>query len=118
QAWGRIPGTERQGKIPVTHPRYPHAPGPGMYLQAWNLNRAVLPHLRALRREFDFQILDAHYVYPDGVAAVKLARAFGVPCVITARGSDINLLPRHEMVRRQISAALREADAVVGVSRA
>jgi len=76
------------------------------------------PHLRALRHEFDYQLIDAHYVYPDGVAAVHMARALGVPCVVTARGSDINLLPRHAFVRRQITAALQQADALVAVSGA
>jgi glycosyltransferase involved in cell wall biosynthesis len=116
--YARVPAAERLGKIQVIHPRYPHFPGPGMYVQAWNLYRAALPHLRNLRREFDFQLIDAHYVYPDGVAAVRLAKALGVPCVLTARGSDINLLPRYELVRRQIRAALGKADALVGVSKA
>jgi len=118
RAYAQVAGRERLGKIAVNHPRYPHAPGPGMYLQAWNLYRAMLPHLRALRREFDFQVIDAHYIYPDGVAAVHLARALGVPCVLTARGSDINLLPQHAFVRRQIVAALQRADAIIAVSGA
>ena len=118
RAYAEVPGRERLAGIPVSHPRYPHAPGPGMYVQAWNLYRAVLPHLRAVRREFDFQLIDAHYVYPDGVAAVGLARALGVPCVLTARGSDINVLPQHRLVRRQIQRALRGAGALVAVSGA
>jgi glycosyltransferase involved in cell wall biosynthesis len=118
RAFGEVPARERLGKIHVTHPRYPHLPGPGMYFQARSLAHAALPHLRALRAEFDFQVIDAHYVYPDGVAAVRLARTLGVPCVITGRGSDINVLPRHEFVRRQIVGALQRADAVVAVSGA
>lgn len=116
--WARVPARERLGKISVTHPRYPHIPGPGMYVQALAEARACLSHLRTMRRRFDFDLIDAHYVYPDGVAAVRLARALGVPCVITARGSDINLLPRHALVRRQITRALRQADAIVAVSGA
>lgn len=116
--YAQVPARERIGGLTVTHPRYLHAPGPGMYVQAANLAAAAGRHLRALRREFDFQVLDAHYVYPDGVAAVRLARALGVPCVVTARGSDINVLPQHGFVRRQISQALRQADALVAVSGA
>ena len=118
RAYAQVPDRERLGKIAVSHPRYLHAPGPGMYVQAWSMARAALPHLRALRAEFDFQMIDAHYVYPDGVAAVQLARALGVPCVLTARGSDINLLPQHRGVRQQIMRALGQADAVVAVSGA
>jgi teichuronic acid biosynthesis glycosyltransferase TuaC len=118
RAYAQVPAEERLGKMQVTHPRYLHAPGPGMYTQAWSLAHATLPHLRALRHEFDFELIDAHYIYPDGVAAVHMARALGVPCVLTARGSDINLLPRHALVRRQIQDALQHADAIVAVSGA
>lgn len=118
RAYARVPAEERVGKLPVTHPRYLHVPGPGMYVQAWSMSHAVLPHVKALRREFDFDLIDAHYVYPDGVAAVQIARALGVPCVLTARGSDINLLPRFRGVREQIVSALQQADAIVAVSQA
>jgi glycosyltransferase involved in cell wall biosynthesis len=118
RTWARVPVQERLGKLVVTHPRYLHAPGPGMYVQAASMTRATLAHVRALQREFEFQLIDAHYVYPDGVAAVRLARALGVPCVLTARGSDINLLSRFAGVRRQIVAVLQAADAVVAVSAA
>jgi len=118
RTWGAVPHGERINGLAVTHPRYLHWPGPGMYVQADNLYRAALRHLRALRREFEFDLIDAHYVYPDGVAAVRLAKKFGVPCVVTARGSDINLLPSFVSVRRQIEIALRAADGVIGVSAA
>jgi glycosyltransferase involved in cell wall biosynthesis len=118
RVFAEVPDRERRSGLEVTHPRYAHSPGPGMYLQAWNLYRATLPHLRRIRREFDFDVIDAHYVYPDGVAAEHLAHKLGVPCVLTARGSDINVLPRYRLVRGQISRALRRAGAVVGVSRA
>jgi hypothetical protein len=44
---------------------------------------------------FDFDVIDAHYYYPDGVAAAILASWFGKPFVITARGSDLTLLPEY-----------------------
>jgi glycosyltransferase involved in cell wall biosynthesis len=118
RAWSAVPKGEVLNDLPVTHPRYLHWPGPGMYAQARNLFRAALPHLRALRRELEFDLIDAHYIYPDGVAAVRLAKALGVPCIVTARGSDINLLPTFPRVRKQIEPALGAADAVVGVSAA
>jgi teichuronic acid biosynthesis glycosyltransferase TuaC len=116
--YARVPGHERVGKLHVTHPRYLHAPGPGMYAQAFSMAHSVLPHVRRLRREFDFQLVDAHYVYPDGVAAVHIAGEMGVPCVLTARGSDINVLSRYRFVREQIAGALARADASVAVSSA
>ena len=118
RAYAHVPVRERIAGITVTHPRYVHAPGPGMYVQAANLAACTHRHVRGVRREFTFDLIDAHYIYPDGVAAVALGRALGVPVVLTARGSDINLLPKFPLVRRQIGWALRHANAVVGVSGA
>jgi teichuronic acid biosynthesis glycosyltransferase TuaC len=65
---------------------------------------------------FDFDLIDAHYFYPDGVAAALLGRWLGKPVVITARGSDLNLFPSFVGPRRLIRWAAHEAAAVVTVS--
>ena len=57
-------------------------------LAACTRGRAGDPASRA--DGFDFDLIDAHYFYPDGVAAAMLARRLGKPFVVTARGSDIN----------------------------
>src|SRR5699024_6763080 len=61
---------------------------------------------------------DAHYFYPDGVAAVRLGRRLGLPVVVTARGRDINLIPQFRYARRMITRAARQASAVITVSEA
>jgi len=105
------PATEQRHGIDVRHPRYVVIPKVGMNLAPALLARAALPALRRLQAEgFDFDLIDAHYFYPDGVAAVALARALGKPVTITARGTDINLIPQHAGPRRQI------LDAVAGCS--
>jgi glycosyltransferase involved in cell wall biosynthesis len=65
-----------------------------------------------------FDLIDAHYFYPDGVAAVMLAREFGLPVSITARGTDLNLIPRYTVPRRWIAWAARHADGLVTVCEA
>jgi glycosyltransferase involved in cell wall biosynthesis len=67
---------------------------------------------------FDFDVIDAHYFYPDGVAAAALAREFDVPLVVTARGSDVTLLPRFAFPRRMILYAAQQAAGIVTVCRA
>ncbi len=90
-----------------------------MSLAPWLLYRAMMPAVaRLLAEGHRFDAIDAHYVYPDGVAAVWLGRRFGLPVVITARGTDVNLIPRHAMPRRLIQGAIRDAAALVAVSAA
>ena len=78
---------------------------------------AVLP---LLRRQIidgrDFDLIDAHYFYPDGAAAVLLGRALGRPVVITARGSDLNIIAQHVIPRQWIRWAAQQADGLVAVS--
>ncbi len=59
------------------------------YTLAWTFLRAAR---RLQATGYDFDLIDAHYFYPDGVAAVMVAQALNKPVVITARGTDINLI--------------------------
>lgn len=65
---------------------------------------------------YDFEAIDAHYFYPDGVAAVLLGKHFHRPVVITARGSDVNLIPHFWLPRRMIRWAGINADGIIAVS--
>ncbi|HEX5326502.1 MAG TPA: glycosyltransferase family 4 protein, partial [Acetobacteraceae bacterium] len=95
--WGRLARVARRetrhGLI-VHHPRYPVIPRLGMSVAPFLLHAALLPFLRRrLAGGLQVDAIDAHYVYPDGVAAVWLGRRLGLPVVITARGTDVNLIP-------------------------
>lgn len=74
--------------------------------------------VRRLRGAMDFDCIDAHYVYPDGCAAILLGKVFNLPVIITARGSDINLFPAFRSIRPQIRWTLERASGVIGVSAA
>ncbi len=120
--WGRlarVPTLEHRHGLTIHHPRYPVIPRVGMSAAPVLL---YLASLRALRRlvaaGLRFDAIDAHYLYPDGVAAVWLGRAFGKPVAITARGSDVTQLPDHAVPRWLIRGAMQRADALVGVSAA
>lgn len=118
-AMARTPRCETRHGIEVVHPRYPLIPKVGMTLAPLMLAAAARPALQRLKDEgFDFDLIDAHYYYPDGVAAALLARHFKRPLVITARGTDLNLIPQHALPRRMIHWAARQADASVGVCAA
>ena len=118
-AFARTPREEMRDGACVHHPRYLTLPGAGMYLQPWTLAHGAARVLRRLRRQgYAFDVLDAHYLYPDGVAAAILARKFDVPFVLTARGSDVNVLMRYALPRQLMLWAMREAFAVITVSAA
>jgi glycosyltransferase involved in cell wall biosynthesis len=101
----------------VARPRYPQLPKIGMSIGPLALFAAVLPALRRqIRESQDFDLIDAHYFYPDGVAAVLLGRALARPVVITARGSDLNVIAEYAVPRMWIRWAACRADGLVTVS--
>ncbi|MDA5193583.1 glycosyltransferase family 4 protein [Alphaproteobacteria bacterium LMG 31809] len=111
------PAQEIRHGIEVVHPRYLTAPGIGMYIQPWTLYRAALPVLRRIIRDgYDFDLIDAHYFYPDGVAATWLGKALGKPVVITSRGTDLTLIPNYGLPRRLIQQGIKDADGLITVS--
>lgn len=115
----RAPQIERRHGIDVLHPRYLAVPKVGMSVAPFLLAAGAYAAAKGLLQGgYRFDLVDAHYFYPDGVAAAMLGRRLGVPVVITARGTDVNLLPRFAIPRRLIVWAARNAAALVTVSAA
>lgn len=113
------PKHEVRNGIDVHHPRYLLLPKVGMTLAPLAMALGALPTVRRLQREgFDFDLIDAHYYYPDGVAAGLLARWLGKPFVVTARGTDLNLIPQYALPRRWILQTAERASASIGVCQA
>jgi len=117
--FAKAPRTEVRFGLQVDHPRYFLPPKVGMTLAPLLL---ALGAKRAIKRMLaageDFDLIDAHYFYPDGVAAVLLGRWFNKPVVITARGTDINLIPQHALPRKMILWAARHAAGMITVCQA
>jgi teichuronic acid biosynthesis glycosyltransferase TuaC len=115
----KVPRQETRNGIHVTHPRYLVVPRFGMNLTPYTLAHAAKKEVgRILDEGYDFDAIDAHYFYPDGVAAVMLGKYFNKPVVVTARGTDINLIPQYARPRQLILHAARDADAVITVCQA
>jgi len=89
-----------------------------MTLTPFLLEWAVREDVERILRGFEFDLIDAHYFYPDGVAATLLGRHYGKPVVITARGTDVNLIPRYRLPRAMIRWAAARAAGMITVARA
>lgn len=113
------PAYEERHGIRIWHPRYPLLPKVGMTTAPLLLALASLPHLkRQIAEGYDFDVIDAHYYYPDGVAAALLARWLGKPFTVTARGTDLNLIPNYRLPRAMIRWTAAQAQGSIGVCRA
>jgi glycosyltransferase involved in cell wall biosynthesis len=125
ERWRRaasVPDREMIDGIETFHPRHLLTPKIGMSLYGrWMAGgaEALMTGLRAGQPfGLPIDLIDAHYVYPDGYAAVLMAERLNIPVVITARGTDVNLFSRMPLIRPLIRKALALADGVIAVSEA
>lgn len=116
-SYAAVPRHETRFGVEIYHPRYFLLPKIGMSLAPVLMAVSVLHLLRKLLRNgYNFDVIDAHYFYPDGVAAAILSKIVNKPFVITARGSDLNLIARHALPRKWIRWAAKRADHLITVS--
>jgi glycosyltransferase involved in cell wall biosynthesis len=114
-----VPRQEVRNGIHIDHPRYLLLPKIGMNSAPYTLVRTGLAAAkRLIASGYDFDLIDAHYFYPDGVAATLIGKALDKPVVITARGTDINLIPHYPKPREMILQATRDCDAMITVCAA
>jgi glycosyltransferase involved in cell wall biosynthesis len=124
RVWSGLPEQEQQDEVRVTHPRFFSPPLLPDRVRAGCLASGSRRRLLDEALRFEPTVLDAHYAWPDGVAAHRLRPLLErhlqrrLPLVITARGTDLNLAPSLPGVREQLAAALRGADHVVCVADA
>ncbi len=104
--------------VPVCRPRYFHLPGLGLGAQAQRMARGARGEFERILAEEKPVFVDAQYLYPDAVAALMLCKGKTLPCIVTARGSDVNVLARIEVVRKHLQRWLPRAHKVLAVSPA
>ncbi|MEM7310078.1 MAG: glycosyltransferase [Planctomycetota bacterium] len=116
---GDVPAEEEREGVRVLHPRYALLPKVGMSSAPWTMARAGLRAVRSLLDAGErFDVLDAHYLYPDAVAGARIAERVGLPLVATARGTDLSLIPDYAIPRRWLRWMLGRAGALICVSEA
>jgi teichuronic acid biosynthesis glycosyltransferase TuaC len=112
-----VPRREVRDGLPVEHPVFRYLPRFGKPLDGLFLYASALRCVRRLRREFDFDLIDAHFGYPDGYAAVLLGRLLRRPVVVTLRGTEPLVAAAGPGRRRALAWALRHADRLIAVSQ-
>jgi glycosyltransferase involved in cell wall biosynthesis len=117
--YAAAPRAEVREGVAVAHPRYPVIPKVGANLAPLSLYQAAARTIGRWRRAgYDFDLIDSHFFFPDGVAAVMLGRRFDKPVAITARGTDLNLMARYPVPRTLIRWAAERADGLITVAAA
>ena len=105
---------EIQQGVRVYHPRFLSVPGLLRQFDGWSMALASFWLMRRLKRQ-GARLIDAHFAYPDGEAAIRLGRWLDLPVTVTLRGTE---LPhsRKPVLRPRLSRTLEAAARVFSVS--
>lgn len=114
-----VPKFEQRNGIDIYHPRYLVIPKIGMLLTPFFLALSIFFAAKKVKKSgYQYDLVDCHYYYPDGVAVALVSRFLGKPFTVTARGTDINLIPEFKLPRRLIVRASQKAAASITVCAA
>lgn len=113
----RCPRRTTLDGLTVDHPRYWFPPKilRSRYGQwyRWSVQKAF----RRAVKEFQPSIVFSPWAYPDGWAAVKLAREHNLKVVVQVHGSDVKLLDEFPAKKARTIETVTKADGVIAVSR-
>ena len=115
-----IPEKDTRHGIQVYYLRYVNIPKIGMAIQPDLMARTLIDTMKDIQSDgFDFDVVDAFYMYPDAVAAAIAAEHFSKPLVATAFGNDLSLIAANSpRAARRILWAADKAKACTAVCQA
>ncbi len=105
--------SEQLDGISVARPRFLCFPGIFKSLDGVLMALSIFPMLWRQRREFD--VIDAHFAYPDGLAACILGKLLNKKVVVTLRGTEIPHSKKW-LLRKQLQWVFRLSDRIFSVS--
>jgi teichuronic acid biosynthesis glycosyltransferase TuaC len=109
------PRHEVAAGLTVWHPVFCYPPKILASLRGLFMFFSTVRAIDRLRQTFDFDLIDAHFAYPDGFAAVLLGRWCRRPVCITLRGT-IAQLSRRPLGRFVCNWAIRRSERIITVA--
>lgn len=102
--------------LPATYPAMPSMPVLGWATDGLAYGLTLERYIRRHGGRSRFDLIDAHFVYPEGVGACLAGRKLGLPVSVTVRGKIMSL-SRKAIRRMQIARMLRGVDCRIAVSQ-
>jgi teichuronic acid biosynthesis glycosyltransferase TuaC len=115
----RIEPRRQDGFAEVFHPRFLVPPGHRFHsLESFMYYWSVVGLADRIRREFPFDLIHAHFVFPDGYVAAKLGQRYRVPVIITEQAAWHPWMENYPLVRRKALWAFEHCAFLVAISQA
>jgi teichuronic acid biosynthesis glycosyltransferase TuaC len=112
----QIPAEEILDGLDVFHPRFLSIPKYFKSLECSAYLRSICPVIEKIRHDFDFDIIDMHWTFPDLPAGLEIARRYNCKSMVTLRGMEA--FHRQDKDQRQniVEQGLNKVDGIVSLS--
>lgn len=111
-----IPAYQAIGNIETYHPPYNAIPKMG-FIHHLSIYKVLKPLIEKLNRERKIDVVNCHWIFPDGVAVHQVCQELGLPLMLTALGTDLNYYATLKLRKKNITKALLGADKVSVLSK-
>lgn len=111
-----VPGRDTWDGIEVSYPRFLVIPKVARFLHGWEYFHSIRAAVAREVKEFRPGVILAYFAYPYGFAAVRFGKMFGLPVVISCRGSDIYHMAKPRLQGGLIMRSLRACQRVFVMS--
>lgn len=113
----QIPARETIAGLDVYHPRFLSIPGFFKSVEAVTYRHAVLSVLKQPAFDFEFDLIDLHWTYPDLPVGEYLQQCYNKPMLCTLRGMEAFHRNDGRARSRMIDAGLQRADRLIALSQ-
>ena len=115
--YNKIPQYECIQGIDVYHPRFPSIPRYMKSIDSLSYTLAIVALVQRLNKEFNFDLIDLHWTYPDLPAGVLLSSLTGKPFLTTLRGHEAFYLDEPGIRKKIVSYCLQKSSHIIALSR-
>ena len=115
--FGALADRQEFDGVVATYPRYPLIPKLSERAHDQFMYLGVRGAIARRHHERPFDVINAHWLYPDGVVAARIGALLKLPVVLTGLGCDVNEDLRNPAKRPRILEAAHAAAAITTVSQ-
>jgi glycosyltransferase involved in cell wall biosynthesis len=114
--YDQIPAEEIIDGIRVYHPRFLVIPWIFKFIDAMSYRSVVLPLVESLQNEFNFDLVDLHWTYPDLPTGYAIKKKYKRKMIVTLRGKEAFYIKQGFIRENLIKRFLQKSDALIGLS--
>lgn len=112
----KVPEKTKLGNLDVYHPRFLSIPKYLKSIESLSYYLSVKRVLNTELKEFDFDLIDLHWTYPDLPSGLVLSNRYKAPFIATLRGYEAFHIPDPGIRKNIVKYCLNRADKVIALS--